>query len=164
MWAPETEATSTNSTWVCTTSPAYMLWLTWCSFGTPNSGSRVFLTLLSALGIFSYYCIALSSLDMGVCAYSYCILLCYVQMMSMGDLLFSERKWRRNESGEEGRWEEWREKKLWLGYIVWEKNLKKCKYIMQKIDYSYIIYILYEKMQFGIIYVKQTSEEKNYEK
>lgn len=31
---------------------------------------------------------------------------------------------------------------------------------MQKIDYSFVIYFLYEKMQFGIIHVKQNSEEK----
>lgn len=50
---------------------------------------------------------------------------CPVWLLPLGDLLFSEVKM----EGEwiEGRWGEiqgeWREKKLWWGCIVWEKNL-----------------------------------------
>lgn len=51
---------------------------------------------------FSYWAV-LSSLDMWVYALSYCILLCRVQLMSLGGLLFL-REMRSTGSGGEGRW------------------------------------------------------------
>lgn len=51
----------------------------------------------------------------------------YVGLISAGDLLFSEGKWRRSESGgEEGSGEE-KGGKLCLGFNVREKNKKKKK-------------------------------------
>lgn len=41
------------------------------------------------LGAFSSYQTALPTLDIRVCAWSYCILLCSVLLMSLGGLLFS---------------------------------------------------------------------------
>ena len=47
----ETAAASTGPAWICTRSCAYILWLlAWCFHGTPNSGTGVSMTLLSALG------------------------------------------------------------------------------------------------------------------
>lgn len=40
---------------------------------------------------------------MSVCAYFYCILLCHVQLIYLGDLIFPEGKWRAVDLGEE-RW------------------------------------------------------------
>lgn len=48
-------------------------------------------------------------------------LLCYVQLISPGGLLLSERKQRSCVSGGEARWTglgEREEERLWLGYIV----------------------------------------------
>jgi hypothetical protein len=54
--------------------------------------------------------------DMMVCAWSYCSLLCYVWLMSLGVLLFCEGSWRGWISGRgmvDGKdWEEGREGKL----------------------------------------------------
>lgn len=41
------------------------------------------------LGTFSSFWAALPTLDIRVCAWSYCILLCSVLLMSLGGLLFS---------------------------------------------------------------------------
>ena len=40
---------------------------------------------------------------MRVCAQSYSIVLCHVQLISLGSLLFSEGKWRNGFQGEGGR-------------------------------------------------------------
>lgn len=42
---------------------------------------------------FLQYWVALSSLDVMVCAWSYYSLVCHVHLMSLGDLLFSEGRW-----------------------------------------------------------------------
>lgn len=61
----------------------------------------LFCLLLESL---SSYWVALYSLDMRVCAWYYCILLCHVWVMSLGDLLFSvwRQGWGRG-SGRESR-------------------------------------------------------------
>lgn len=62
------------------------------------------------------------------------------QLVLLGGLLFSERKWMiRGPGGEEvlgENWEEWIEESLWLGNIVLEKN--KFKKLIKK-EYSYTI-------------------------
>lgn len=79
----------------------------WCSCGTPNSASgRCLWLFCQLLGPFSSYWVALPSLDMRVTAWSYCILLCHVWLMSLGDLLFSGGEKRRKricEGGGNGR-------------------------------------------------------------
>ena len=47
----------------------------------------------------SSYWVALSSFDMRVYSLFYCILLCCVWLISLGDLLFSEGKWKSSEFG-----------------------------------------------------------------
>lgn len=64
----------------------------------------MFLIPFLALGLFSSPLVVLTSLDMRDCALSYCIVLCYVQLTSLGCLLFSERKWKSCESGGPGSW------------------------------------------------------------
>ena len=72
-----------------------------CFYRTPNSGDGVSLTLLPALE--TSYWVASPTLDMRVCVWSYCILLCHVWLMSLGGLIFSgvrlegEWIWRREE-------------------------------------------------------------------
>jgi hypothetical protein len=63
----------------------------------------VSLTLLPTPGTLSSYWVALLSLDMTVCAKSYCNLLCPVQLISLGGLLFFEGKWRKCGLGVEER-------------------------------------------------------------
>ena len=68
---------------------------------------------------------------MRVCAYSYCILLYYVWLISLRGLLFSEGKWRSSGSGGEGRsgagnLEERRERGLWLA-ALYERRMKNTK-------------------------------------
>ena len=62
------------------------------------------LTLFLLLGPFSSYRVALSSFDMRVCACSYCIVLCLVQLISLGDLFWRETEeqwiWARGKVGE----------------------------------------------------------------
>jgi hypothetical protein len=61
---------------------------------------------------FAYYgtlfllLVASSSLDVMVCAWSYCSCLCSVWLMSRGGLLFSEGRQRWGGSGREGRWKD----------------------------------------------------------
>lgn len=62
----------------------------------------VSLTFLPELEPSSSSWVALSSLVMRVCSYSYCTLLCNVQFLFLGCLLFSERKWKSNVSSGEG--------------------------------------------------------------
>jgi hypothetical protein len=51
---------------------------------------------------------------MRVCAQLYNNLLCHVELISLGGLLFSEGKWRKSGSGGWGEgWEEKREGKQW---------------------------------------------------
>ena len=66
----------------------------WCSYGTSNSGSW------GVSDSFACSWVALSSLYTKACAYSYCISLCYVWLISLGGLIFSEGKQRR--SGRQG--------------------------------------------------------------
>lgn len=58
------------------------------------------------MGSFSSYWVASSRLDMRVCACSYCILLCCVQLISLGGLLFfflreTEEQWNWGRGGAE---------------------------------------------------------------
>lgn len=52
------------------------------------------------LGLFSSFRAALHSLDVKVCAWYHCILLCHVKLMSLGSLLFSGGDRVRSASGE----------------------------------------------------------------
>ena len=73
-------------------------------------GASVSLILLPASWeSFALYWVTLSSLDMWAFAVSYCTLFCYVWLLSLGGLLFSEGKLRGGVSGSEG------EKKLGNG-------------------------------------------------
>lgn len=90
----------------CSISSTYWLWLLdWCFDQTPNSGSWwVFVS-------FSY-------------SWCYCILLCSVWLLSLGDLWWKTESswiWWSREIREI--WEEWTEGKLWLEGTAWEKNL-----------------------------------------
>lgn len=64
----------------------------------------VSLTLSPALGTLFLLFDCLSNLDMRVCVYSYCILLCCVLSTSLGSLLFSEEESRSSGSWGESRW------------------------------------------------------------
>lgn len=59
--------------------------------------------------------------------FPYCILFCWVWLLSLGSLLFSEGKLGRGVSEQEGEvklsWKEWRERSHWSRCTVWEKNL-----------------------------------------
>lgn len=65
-----------------------------------------------------------SGLAHPVCALSYCILLCRIQLISLGCLFFAVLADRREEQWmrEVGIWEEQRERRLQLGCVTWEKN------------------------------------------
>ena len=69
--------------------------------GLLTVGLGVSLALLPALGTLFLLLGFLPNLDTWISALSYCILLCHVCLLSLGGLLFSERKWK-------GSGEEWR--------------------------------------------------------
>lgn len=91
----ETEAKMTEPVWVCTRSSVYVLYLlAGCFCGTPDSGSGGPSDSLPALGtpFFLLGCFTHSQYES--LFQSYCILLCHVELIFLGSLLFSERKWR----------------------------------------------------------------------
>lgn len=92
----------------------FLLWL-------KNKGVALSLTLLPSLETIFLLLGCLAQPQYQGYAQFYYILLCYVWLISLGDLLFSEGKWRRSRSGEEGRWAEAvesRQSKLQLGYNI----------------------------------------------
>lgn len=105
------------------------------------------LTFLPALGLFSFYCVALVILDMRGFALSHCILSLSCLAMSVGGQLFTEEEIEGTGYGER-EWEkdseEWREGRLWWGCIIGDKNdfqLKKKKnltgtYIRQEVSFQ----------------------------
>ena len=105
----ETEAAIPESAGQYTKPFAHMLWLVCFWFlWDPNSWEWITLWLFCLLiGLFFSSWVASPSLDMRAWASSYCILLCCVQLISLGGLLFSEGKYRNTGSGGEGR--------LWRG-------------------------------------------------
>lgn len=126
----EAEAAMVEPAWVYTTSSAYVLWcLAYCSGQTPVSerwGMPLTLFLNPFLRPFSYYGIASPSLDVMVCAWSYCIL------WVPGSLLFFwVIKGSGRNLGEEGLGR-CREGKLWFGCIIWKK--KKINFFKEKMQ------------------------------
>ena len=77
------------------------------SWRTPNSRSRGSLTLLPTFGTLCPFRVASSSFSRR-CVYSYCILMCQVQLISMGELQFSEKKGRKSGYRVEERQRTWR--------------------------------------------------------
>ena len=89
----------------------------------PNSGSGECLRLFCQIvGLLPFCWVALSCLERRV---SYCNLVCRVQWTSLGGLLFSEGKCRRNGSGGEGRDEGHREEWNIRGCNIQEKKEKE---------------------------------------
>lgn len=87
---------------VCTLSSASVLWLlAWSSCGNPNGGSKCVSDSWQLLGLLSFYCVTLFSLDMRAFPLSYCILFCHVWLLPFGGLLFSEEKVSGSKSGAE---------------------------------------------------------------
>jgi hypothetical protein len=62
-------------------------------------GVGMSLTFCLLSGSLSFYWVASSSHNTKVCAYYYCILLCYVRLVSLGNLIFYGGKCRSNGSG-----------------------------------------------------------------
>ena len=75
----------------------------------PISGNRICPWLFSlTLEPFSSYCLALSSLDVRICVWSYCRFLCQIWVLSL-EGLFSEGKWGGGESERKERKKRWSE-------------------------------------------------------
>ena len=70
----------------------YVMAVSLVLFGTPTVGVDVSLTLLPALGSLSSYWVSLSSLDMRVFVLCFCVLFCPVLLLTLGDLLISEKE------------------------------------------------------------------------
>lgn len=83
-------------------------------------GVGVSLTLLPATVTIFLLLDCLIRLDMRVCAFSYCVLLCHIQLIFLEGLFLSEGNQRnsgmRGEGGRE--WEKWRKRRLWPEYPV----------------------------------------------
>lgn len=116
-----------KSTWVYTRSSVNMLWFFTLVFllDSQQWELRCLWLFCQLLESFSSYWVSLSSFDMGVYAWSYCILLCHVWLMPLGDLPFTEGKQRRKGSTGMGNRRGGKRGELncaTLGYIVWQKN------------------------------------------
>lgn len=118
-----------ETAWVYTISSPYVLrLLAYCSGQTPVSESGgCLLPFYSFLRPFSYYWIASPSLDVRVCAWSYCILLGpWEACFFLGD----KGKWEKSGGG--GTWKmEGGEAVVWMYYMKEEKKLIFFKEIMQ---------------------------------
>lgn len=101
---------------VYTRRSAYMLCsLAWGFVGLQTTQVRVSLILLPAYGTYFLLLDRLISLDMRGFAWSYCIFLHHVWLMSLRGLILSEGKQKQWIWGGEG---DWKERRLQLGYIV----------------------------------------------
>ena len=76
----------------------YYGWVAWCSCRNLISGRRNCPTC----GPFFYGRVALFSLDVLVCVWFYCSLLCCACLISLGGLLFSERRQKQRRVGSGG--------------------------------------------------------------
>lgn len=114
--------------WDCARFSAYMLWL--CSlvflwdFWQWKLG--VSLTLLPVLFPLSSYWFTLLSLDIRVCTWSYSNLLCCVWLILLEASSCQKGKWKKSGCGRDysGRWDQWREGKVWSRCIAWGKSIK----------------------------------------
>jgi hypothetical protein len=117
-------------------------WAARCSCGHPNSGNRGCLWLLFLLvGRLSSYRASFSCLDVMLCSWSYCSLLCCDCLMSLGGLLFSEGRWGMDVR-EEGQWKEETGKRGGRRNRSWDviyKRRKKIIWIILKISRTYLL-------------------------
>lgn len=82
-----------SSVWVWLRSSAFMIWLCSLGFLWDFYQWEWELSLFClTLGLFFSYWLALSSLDVRICVWSYCSFLCQILLFSLEGLLFSQKE------------------------------------------------------------------------